>query len=407
MKRILFLVPIMLLILSGCGKKENEIRVSWWGSNERNNATLEAIDLYNASQDEYTVVPEYYDYESYSQKFSTQMAGNQGACVAQIDQPWLINYSSDDFIDLTPYVNELQLENYDADLLDSVTMGGSLISLPASSNTLIYTFDKSVYDEAGVEIPTTWEEMLSANEKIQNTLGDDYYAIGNTTPNFLFMQYIYQMTGHLPLDEAGNWIYTKEDITIGVDGVTAFLDSAVPPVEVQPGNLPSTDANFVSGNIAGYWDWVATYTNFAGQWPENDEVATTLYMKDPNQVTNGLFVKPSMAWSIPSSCENVDGAIDFMSFLTTNDEAVLVQEMQRGVPANSESAKLLKDNDILDGPLYEAYQGLAEEDKAPFPVLDADLDSVIFDSFEDYRYGDISKSEIVQDIMDEAEAVYS
>lgn len=409
MKKIfrLILVAVLVVTLSGCGKDENEIRVSWWGSNDRNNATLEAIDLYNESQDVYTIIPEYYDYDSYNQKFATQMAGNQAACVAQIDQPWLINYSSDDFVNLSDYAEELQVANYDQDLLDSITIEDKLLAIPASSNTLIYTFDKTVYDEAGVEVPHTWEEMLTVNAQLQDALGDDYYAIGSRTHDFLFMQYIYQMTGHLPLDEDGNWNYTDEDIAIGVDGVTAFLDSAVPPVEVQPDGLDPTDPNFVSGNIAGYYGWNAEYTNFVGQWPEGTEVEEVIGLPAEGQVTNGLFVKPSMAWAIPSSCENTEGALDVLEFLTTNEDAILAQGTQRGVPANSNAATILADNGQLEGQMYDTSKKLAKEEKVPFPVLDAEVTTEIYDNFENYRYGDVTKEEIVTNISEKAKEIYS
>lgn len=399
----------LLLILAGCSSTEesSEIRVSWWGSNERNNATLEMIDLYNNSQDQYTVVPEYYDYGSYQQKFSTQMGAGQGACVAQIDQPWLINYTADDFVDLSDYSSELALDKYDESLLNSVTMEDSLVSLPASSNTFVFVFDKTVYDNAGVEIPRTWDELIKVNEQIQAELGEDYYAFGNMGANYMFMQYIYQMTGHLPLDDEGNWVYTEDDVKLGVDAITTYLDTTVPPIEVQPGNLESTDTNFVAGKIAGYYDWVSTYSNFAGQWPEGDEVEIVIYMTDPDEVTNGLFVKPSMAWSIPSSCENVDGAIDFLSFITTNEEAIKAQGMERGLPANSDAATLIKEEQNLSGPAFDAYEELETMEKAPFPVLDEELNTYIYDSFENYRHGDMTADEITEGIMTKAEETYN
>lgn len=409
MKKISSLVVIgaLLLVLSGCGNKEQEIRVSWWGSNERNNATLEAIDAYNESQDEYTIVPEYYDYVSYTQKFSTQMAGDQAACVAQVDQPWFINYSSDDFINLSDYTDQLQIANYDSDLLESVTVDGNLLAIPSSSNSLIYTFDKTVYDEAGVDVPHTWEEMLTANAQLQDALGDDYYAIGSRTNDLLFMQYIYQMTGHLPLDEDGNWNYTDEDIKIGVEGVTDFLDTSVPPVEVQPDGLEPTDPNFVSGNIAGYYGWNSEYTNFVGQWPEGTEVEEVIGLPADDEVTNGMFVKPSMSWSIPSSCENIDGAIDVLEYLTTNDEAIIDQGTERGIPANSYAAEVLAENDLLEGQMYETSQKLEKEEKVPFPVLDQEVTTEINDNFENYRYGDVTKEEIATNISKKASEIYS
>lgn len=54
-----------------------EIRISWWGGNQRHEATLAAINAFQKANPTITVKAEYAGWDGYLSRLSTQMAGGQ------------------------------------------------------------------------------------------------------------------------------------------------------------------------------------------------------------------------------------------------------------------------------------------------------------------------------------------
>lgn len=51
--------------------------------------------------------------------------------------------------------------------LDLFAMDGNIYLLPYIYNTVQFWYDKRIFEEAGVEVPKTWEDFLAANDKIR------------------------------------------------------------------------------------------------------------------------------------------------------------------------------------------------------------------------------------------------
>ncbi|MGL9735611.1 MAG: extracellular solute-binding protein [Symbiopectobacterium sp.] len=79
-----------------------EVRISWWGGNQRHEATLAAINAFQKAHPEIKVKAEYTGWDGYLLRLSTQMAGGQEPDVIRIDWNWLPQFSrnGDGFYDL-------------------------------------------------------------------------------------------------------------------------------------------------------------------------------------------------------------------------------------------------------------------------------------------------------------------
>lgn len=65
------------------------LRFSWWGGDDRHEATLEAIKLFEEKYPNIKISPEYSGFDGYQSKLSASLAGGQEADIMQIDQPWM------------------------------------------------------------------------------------------------------------------------------------------------------------------------------------------------------------------------------------------------------------------------------------------------------------------------------
>ena len=55
--------------------EQKELRFLWWGSQRRNDLTLDAISVFEEKNPDIKISPEYTSYETYFDKLTTQVAG--------------------------------------------------------------------------------------------------------------------------------------------------------------------------------------------------------------------------------------------------------------------------------------------------------------------------------------------
>lgn len=408
MKKLFGLLTICVFIFMGCSNESagpQEVRFTWWGSNERNNATLEMVDLYNSSQDEYEVVPEYFDYDSYETRLTTQMASNSAACVVQTDFPWYQNYESSAWLDLSEYSQELQLKNYSEGLLGSLNTDGVQVGVPISLTTFVLNWNQTMLDEYGIVKPETWEEVIAAGKKIHEQNSDVYLLRipGDSITN-VFENYMYQITGKLPLDDNGVWQWTTEEVKTGLEGLEVILNEAMPPAEVVPGG--QTDMSIEEGLVAGGIS-LSTWLDTQVLRNDTDKLSYSMWPSVEGQVTNGVTVSPGMSYSIPSSCENVDGAIDFLSFITTDIDALTLQGLNRGVPANNEAAKKLIESGVIENSnSVEVTEAINDIETAPFQALDVKVVDALQEAVDAIRFETDTLDTLASNIVEVGEGIY-
>lgn len=70
-------------------------------------------------------------------------------------------------LDLTPIIEELGLKNKFTSL-DEFTIDGKVYGLPFAGYSEAVFYNKKMFSELGLEVPTTWEQLLQISEKIKN-----------------------------------------------------------------------------------------------------------------------------------------------------------------------------------------------------------------------------------------------
>ena len=87
MKKTLSLILALVMLLAVCPLAQAEeqvtIRFAWWGDAVRHEATLKAIELFEAKYPHINVEPEYGGWDGYNDKLQTQIAGGTAADVVQ------------------------------------------------------------------------------------------------------------------------------------------------------------------------------------------------------------------------------------------------------------------------------------------------------------------------------------
>lgn len=191
-RRILTVFLIIVMILSslsftGCNKKEEKIKVVIWHSSgdQQNVALNDIVERFNASQDRIEVVAE-------SQP-SANFMGNVYSAVANGVGPDIIfNYAStvsdyladDKVVDLGKYFDLDELKSLVPEAIydECTSFGdGKLYCLPLHTSGPVLFYDKALYSELGLSVPTTWDELTANAKKIYEVKGIPGFAADSLT----------------------------------------------------------------------------------------------------------------------------------------------------------------------------------------------------------------------------------
>src|SRR5690606_41181 len=124
--------------------------------------------------------------EEYTKLQNAIKAGSGGPDVVQVEYYAFPQFAlTDAFVDLSAFGFADFEDDYTASTWNSVTDGDAIYGLPQDSGPMALFYNKTVFDEVGVEVPTTWDEYYEAAQAIHaadpskyitNDIGDAGFA---------------------------------------------------------------------------------------------------------------------------------------------------------------------------------------------------------------------------------------
>jgi multiple sugar transport system substrate-binding protein len=162
------------------GKKEEVVEVSLagWGGNQTEQELLQqTLDEFMAKHPNIKVNYEVIS-DQYMDVIKTRLIGGEGPDVFYLDAfeaPALIETGAIEPLD--SYVTEeFDVEDFEKPLLEAFQQEGITYGFPKDFSTLALFYNKAMFAEAGVEVPTTWDELLEVSKEL--TKGTDVYGFG-------------------------------------------------------------------------------------------------------------------------------------------------------------------------------------------------------------------------------------
>lgn len=358
------LTLILTLSLSGCGNGKSadssqtttqastttqaqatkptekvKLRVAWWGSQERHDATAKVIELYKAKNPNVEFETEFSGWAGYFEKLTVQAAGNTMPDVIQQDYAYLSQYVQKDLmVDMNPFVNSksLDLSNVDTKIIASGKINDKLFGIPLGVNALGLIYDPEVFKKAGVTEPApgwTWDDFEKSAAKIRETLGEGNFGC-NGVPGGL--DYRLRQNGQSMYDQAGTELgYSDDKIFIDYFNFQLKLQNAgIIPKPNELLAVKGLEDEFIVRGKAGMtvlWSNAIVALTNAAKRP----LAITLLPDGGAGSTPATYLKPSMFFSITKSSTHPDEAAKFISFFINDSEAGNVLMADRGVPVSS------------------------------------------------------------------------
>lgn len=399
--------------------EECTIRFDWWGGDARHEATLAAVDAFMAKYPGITVEVNYGAWTDWETARALEYQSGTGADVTQIGSNWIADYDADGstFIDLNTVSDVLDLSQWDQQYLDMCKDSkGGQAAIPVSMTGRIFYWDKTTFDEAGIAIPTSVEELKAAGQTFKEVLGDDYYPLAlGQYDRMILMTFWYQSNyGKEIIAADGTLNATLDELKAGLEFIQSLEDAhAIPSIKTIDGDAAASfDVNekFISGKYAGILEWDSAPGKYISALGDARELVVGEEFTDLGGADTGVFTKVSMALAITSTSEHPREAAMLVNYLMNDAEGVSILGTQRGVPQSKVAYDTLKAADALDPVIAEAHEKVLAASKYSFSPKfdDASLKgdtSAYADVFGGLSYGDYSVDDAAQVLYDAMSAV--
>lgn len=188
-----------------------EIEVAYWeGSTSDKNAWDELLDNLEKDHPEIKIIRQTYPSSDFRDMLDTRIAGDDWPDVIRYTYQRLGKFKKAEvMLDLTPYISQESLDDVNPAFLSACTYEGKLVGMPHHADTMAIFYNKRMFEEAGIRIPTSVEDGYSWEEltEISRTLKEKYnlpYAFGGiweNTSGYRYLPFIYMNNGAI-LNEA-------------------------------------------------------------------------------------------------------------------------------------------------------------------------------------------------------------
>ncbi|MBM7573390.1 ABC transporter substrate-binding protein [Aquibacillus albus] len=389
------------------------LRMSWWGSQSRHDMTNEIIALYEEQNPHIKIQTEFTGFDGYFEKMAAQAAGNNLPDIMQQNFGEYVNlYASQDLLtDLSPFVEDgtIDLDGVSDTIVDAGKVGGTLVGIPTGTNALVATYDSAAFEDAGIDAPThdwTWEDYERIAREYHEETGK--YGARLNEPGNMFEYYLREK-GYALFNEDGTGLgYDDDQLLVDYLSMTKGLidDGVMPGYDVIQLIKGLEDELIVRGETP------LDLTNWSNQVGALENAAGTpieMVVLPGENNDRGMFLKPSMLWSIGKNSEHKEEAAKFINFFTNTVEVFEIIGSDRGVPIKPEVREALEPNlSDIDQKVYD-YVNYVSENSSPadtnFPPSASEVFKALEDTDELVMYGELTPEEGAEQFRMNAERI--
>lgn len=141
-----------------------------------------AVEAYNASQDKYEVVVDYYQYDALLSNIEVKMgAKSKDYDLIAVDAPLVAAYANRGYIkSLNPYFSEDEINQFVESEKAASIWNGEFVAAPMNSSAQVLWYNKDLLTAAGYDFPSSspegrlsWEKLVEIAADVQKKLDPD------------------------------------------------------------------------------------------------------------------------------------------------------------------------------------------------------------------------------------------
>ena len=180
---------------------ENPVTIEFWHAMAGDNqvAVDNLVEKFNTTigaEKGITVKPVYQgQYTDLKTKTTAALKSGSVPAISQAYPDWVAEYlQSGAVVDLTPYIenSEVGIADFD-DIIESYRAensqyeGGHFYSLPFNKSTEVLYYNKTFFEENGIKVPTTWDEVEATAAQITELTGNPGFGHDSVQNYFITM----------------------------------------------------------------------------------------------------------------------------------------------------------------------------------------------------------------------------
>ena len=311
------------------------------------------------------------------------------------------------------FANWEEQDQFIPSTIDALTIDGELYGLPYNSNARVLLYRKDILEKHGLEVPTSWDELLEVASTITES-EEGMYGLGLTTaagsPRTFqeFISFFFQVNG-------GENMFTREEsseqwsINTTPEELTQVLQlyqNAYFGAEPSAVNLDergtdytATDVNYVSGRTAmvPMGPWLYSYREqdeTARQILEENTGVVALPLPEGGTQATYLEVKPIM---INAATDNPEAAWETVKMLASAEHIELVSSLTGVNPPRQDVAE---SEEFTENWWQQAFVEQLPTGVALAPVNWGFVSNDITDAIQLVIYEDAAPEEAAQQLYD-------
>jgi N,N'-diacetylchitobiose transport system substrate-binding protein len=171
------------------------------GTDEVERILHEAVEAFEAEYEGATVALDFVPWDAAHDQFVTSIGAGQTPDVAEMGTTWTPEFA--ELGGLLPVEGEFG-DEYVESLVESGTVDGTTYGFPWYAGARAFIYRSDVFDELGLEVPTTWDELLEVGETIEAETDLDPINVAGSYVHMLAPM-VWQAGGELAVEANGGW----------------------------------------------------------------------------------------------------------------------------------------------------------------------------------------------------------
>jgi multiple sugar transport system substrate-binding protein len=162
------------------------------------------------------------NWDNMQQKLTTDISGGTNSDLALIGTRWLVEYVQSDLVEpLDPYMDDAFRERFIGTFLSPGQIDATTYGLPIAASARAMFYNKTLLEAAGVEPPTTWDEVVSVAEAVTATGAYGYGMQGSEIETDVYFYYpFWSFGGELLTADGMSGVNTEA----GLQALTLYTD---------------------------------------------------------------------------------------------------------------------------------------------------------------------------------------
>ncbi|NCC07211.1 MAG: extracellular solute-binding protein [Clostridia bacterium] len=391
-----------------------DMRVGWWGSQSRHDATISVFDTYGKLNN-VNFTYEYNSYDSYWETLATQsVGGHLPDVIQQVTDQFSSYINSGLLVDLQPYVDSGVIDTSDIDdvFLSGGEYKGGLYGISLGTNVMTIMYNPELFKAAGVDEPKdgwAWSDFVKTARDIYAATGVQTENVAVGMPRYLFEAMIRSKGQALYSEDGKDFGFDDETKAELIQVLQDCYDLTTEGVFVDPEEQilwsDNSERAFCKGEAAMAMNWSSSFVNFSGQYNLTFDMTTQPVLDDAT--TQGMYMRPAQFFSVTTSSKDPEAAAAAINYFVNDLEAnTQTLKGERGVPINTTIRTTLRDSsDETTQKVYDFISDVSEfcRDNDPSePAASRQCVEVLNNNVNEVMYGQMTAEDCINDWMQQS-----